>query len=163
MGIERGYQVLLEQITIWCPIHDWLTGNEDLQKEALAYLQGKIPAARIQPPDWLAELFQSFTPEDLAFIHEAKSNGEAYDRIIKIRSQHRSGSAPINLASRPETRGRGRGRKRIPEAEYNERLRLAPHMSAEAFAEYFHIHKNTAATWCSRHGVHLNSCRKGKA
>ena len=157
--MRDAIELLIEQVTIWSPIHDLIDTNPAHRKDALDYLQGKIDSP-FPPPDFLLDVFRKITQEELEYLRTAANTTEAYEYIRWLRHKQKSpstaGPAPAMTSTQPPQRKKSRGGHRISIAEETERLRLAPTMTSYEFARHFGLKKpGSACKWCLEHGVRL--------
>lgn len=145
-------ELLLQEITINAPLRDILRGPAYQRKDALEYLQGKHKAAPFQPPEWLSEILNGATPEEIEQLKSAGTVCGAREVIMAIRTRQR-GKVPPQKEKR-----RKRGRP-VDQEKLKERLAAAPNMTIKEFSEHFGIKYNTALAWRDRYGVEFKGAR----
>lgn len=158
MSLDKNYQALIEQITIWCPVHDLISGNPAYERDALDYFTERYKSP-FRPPLWIREVFKKIEPREIEALKRSSSNQEAYEYLIWLRSKQRRNAV---LDKEPETGknrakvGRPGGRSSLTAAEREERALLGPTMTAEEFKEHFNLKKlSSVYIWCRNNGVKL--------
>lgn len=147
-------ELLLQEITINAPLRDMLRGPAAQRKDALEYLQGKHPAAPFQPPEWLSEILNGATPEEIEQLKSAGNVCGAREVIRAIRTRLRG---RFLLPQKVKRRKRGRP---VDQEKLKERLAAAPGMTIKEFCEHFGIKYNTALAWRDRYGVEFKGTRR---
>ena len=157
-------EILVEQITVFSPIHDLIGPNTAHRRDALDYLQGKIDSP-FPPPEFLVEVFTTIEPSELEELTERAANTtEAYAYISWLHRKRvnpkEAGPAP-DMTRPPKPHRKSRGGHKISEAEVAERYRLAPKMTSFEFAQHFGLKKpGSACKWCMEHGLRLRDMRR---
>ena len=151
MTLDSCYENLVLQVTIWCPIHDFLSGNKALRRDALDFLKGKYVKAPFQPPEWISECVSAMTPEELEAFRMCRTNHNAYEFLIRYRHDRIERICEEKFRTPEPVRVERRGHH-IPPEEQRERIRLAPTMTYREFAEHFGITFQAAYKWNEKNG-----------
>lgn len=161
--MRDAVEILIEQATIWSPIHDFIGNNRAHQRDALDYLRGKVEDTPLPPPDFLVEIFSRITPAELAKLKRAANTTEAYEYIKWLHRKRRTPdkAGPEPAMTKPEKgKRKSRGGHKLSDLEVAERYRLAPTMTSFEFARHFGLRNpGSACKWCGEHGLKLRDMR----
>lgn len=161
--MRDAVEILIEQATIFSPIHDLIGDNPAHQRDALDYLQGKVEGTPLPPPDFLVEIFSRITPGELEELKHAANTTEAYEYIKWLHRKQRDPSYAVpapKMTKSDKGKRKSRGGHRLSQFEVDERYRLAPTMTSYEFARHFGLKKpSSACKWCSEHGLKLRDMR----
>lgn len=154
MSMENCISKFIEQLTVKTPLSDFI-GSESkwgippsVSQDALEYLRGGheylIPA-----PDWIQEVFQNATQDELAKIKDSTSVRDALEKIKKLRSAQMQGLADSGI--------KGSGRKqrssKLTEEEQERRIKIAKRTtSVRSFSRAAGISEATSYAWLNKNG-----------
>lgn len=161
--MRDAMELLVEQITVFSPIHDLIGTNLAHRQDALDYLQGRIDSP-FPPPEFLLDVFRHITQPELENLYRAANTTEAYAYIKWLHqkrwSPKEAGPEP-EMTRSPKPMRKSRGGYKLSQTEVEERYRLAPTMTSYEFAQHFGLKKpGSACKWCMEHGLKLKDMRR---